>query len=611
MQFEQRTVTCGELRPSDDGRVVTLNGWVNGRRDFGGLTFIDVRDRYGLTQVVILPESNPELAEKAKEIRSEYVLWVRGTVRMRSNPNPNIPTGLIEILVSDLGIINPAELTPFEIVDDLQTNEEMRLTYRFLDLRRPAMQKNFLIRNKLYQLTHRYFDEHNFVEIETPVLTKSTPEGARDYLVPSRVNKGKFYALPQSPQLFKQLLMVAGFDRYMQIVKCFRDEDLRADRQPEFTQIDVEMSFVNQEDIIAIAERFTAGVWKSILDIDIALPLPRMTWQHAMDTYGSDKPDLRYALPLRDATAACAGTTFPVFADVLTANGIVKVFNAKGCASYSRKQIDELTDHAKKYGAKGLPWLKTSGGEVGGSFIKFLTDADKTALMQAADAEDGDLLLFAAGEHERTCLILGALRIEVARRQGILEAAAGTFAHLWVTDFPLLEYAEEEKRWVARHHPFTSPLPEDVSLLSTSPERARAQAYDLVINGYEAAGGSIRIHTSDVQQKIFDLLGMSREEAQGKFGFLLDALRFGAPPHGGIAFGFDRLVMLLAGTDNIRDVIAFPKTTSGLSLMDGCPTPVDAAQLAMLGIDTVRNAGGAMQSSTVHNEADTTSESQA
>lgn len=587
MQFEQRTVTCGELRPSDAGKVVTINGWVNARRVFGGLTFIDVRDRYGITQVVILPEENAAIAEKAQEIRSEYVLWVTGTVRMRSNPNPNIPTGLIEILVTDIGIINPAELTPFEIVDDLQTNEEMRLTYRFLDLRRPALQKNFLVRNKLYQLTHRYFEDNNFIEIETPVLTKSTPEGARDYLVPSRVNKGQFYALPQSPQLFKQLLMVAGFDRYMQIVKCFRDEDLRADRQPEFTQIDVEMSFVTQEDVIDTAERFVAGVWKSILDIEVQTPLQRMTWQHAMDTYGSDKPDLRYALPLADVTSASSATNFVVFTEAVASGGVVKVFNAKGCGGYSRKQIDELTEHAKKYGAKGLPWLKITAGEVGGSFIKFLTDADKTALMQAAQAEEGDLLLFAAGEHERTCLILGALRTEVARRQGILDSVKGQYAFTWVTDFPLLEYAEEEQRWVARHHPFTSPLPEDVPLLETDPNHARAQAYDLVINGYEAAGGSIRIHRSEVQSKIFDLFGMSKEEAQGKFGFLLDALKYGAPPHGGIAFGFDRLVMLLVGADNIRDVIAFPKTTSGLSLMDGCPTPVDAAQLKTLGITTV------------------------
>ncbi len=595
MQFEQRTVTCGDLRPSDAGKVVTINGWVNGRRDFGGLTFIDVRDRYGLTQVVILPEEDAALAEKARDIRSEFVLWVRGTVRMRSNPNPNMPTGLIEILVTDLGVINPAELTPFEIVDDLQTNEEMRLTYRFLDLRRPAMQKNFLIRNKLYQLTHRYFENNNFVEIETPVLTKSTPEGARDYLVPSRVNKGKFYALPQSPQLFKQLLMVAGFDRYMQIVKCFRDEDLRADRQPEFTQIDVEMSFVTQEDVIAIAERFVAGVWKDILDVDLQIPLQRMTWQHAMDTFGSDKPDLRYALPLHDVTSASGATGFVVFTEAIAASGVVKIFNAKGCAGYSRKQIDELTEHAKKYGAKGLPWLKMQDGVVTGSFIKYIPRSADIELLPAhsmeffasAGGEDGDLLLFAAGEHERTCLILGALRTEVARRQGILDAVKGQYALTWVTDFPLLEYAEEEKRWVARHHPFTSPLPEDVPLLDTDPNHARAQAYDLVINGYEAAGGSIRIHRSDVQSKIFDLLGMSKEEAQGKFGFLLDALKFGAPPHGGIAFGFDRLVMLLAGTDNIRDVIAFPKTTSGLSLMDGCPTPVDATQLKTLGITTV------------------------
>jgi len=588
MTFEQRTTTCGELRPEHAGTSVTINGWINARRDFGGLIFLDIRDRYGITQAVIQSETHPDLAARAKELRSEWVLWIRGTVRMRENPNPRIPTGLVEVLAEDFGVINEAELTPFEIVDDLQTNEELRLKYRFLDLRRHALQQNFLIRNKLYQLTHRFFDEHGFIEIETPVLTKSTPEGARDFLVPSRINKGQFYALPQSPQLFKQMLMVSGFDRYMQIVKCFRDEDLRADRQPEFTQIDVEMSFVKQDDILALTESFIARVWKEIKGVDVPIPFQRMSFAEAMNRFGSDKPDIRYALELRTITETVADSGFAVFKDAVSDGGVVSVLNAKGCANFSRKQIDELTEFSKKYGAKGLPWLKYANGETTGSFLKMLTDAERDAVLAASGAEDGDLLLFAAGEWERSQLILGALRQEVARRTGIHDRLAGTYSFHWVLAFPLLEYSDEERRYVARHHPFTAPLADDVGLLESEPSKARAQAHDLVINGYEAAGGSIRIHRNDVQQRMFDLLGLSREDADSKFGFLLKALQYGAPPHGGIAFGFDRLVMLLAETDNIRDVIAFPKTTSGLSLMDGCPSDVDGRQLADLGIALAR-----------------------
>ncbi len=584
MDFPKRTKNCGELRINDEGQNVVLNGWVHSIRNMGGLIFIDLRDRYGITQLVVVPEQQPELAQKVKDLKQEFVIWATGLVRKRENPNPKIPTGFVEVLLENLGILNNSELPPFEISDIVEVTEENRLRYRFLDLRRPSVQKKFLIRNEIYQIIHNYFHENNFVEIETPFLTKSTPEGARDFLVPSRLHKGKFYALPQSPQLYKQILMISGFDRYVQIVKCFRDEDLRSDRQPEFTQIDVEMSFVTREDVMAVTEGLFKRLWKDILNIEIAIPFKKMSYQEAMTKYGTDKPDLRYNYEITTLTNHLNKTNFRVFEEAISLGKEIAGINAKGCAYYSRKQLDELSELAQKFGGKGLIWIKNINGEINSPIAKFLDEKTINIIKNQTKLENGDLLLLVADIWDRCYTILGALRKEIAKRNGIFEKVKDQFSFLWVIDFPMFEYDEVEKRLAAKHHPFTSPMNEDLDFLETEPLKVRAKAYDIVVNGEELGGGSIRNFKSDIQERIFKLLKLNEEDIKNKFGFLIDALKYGAPPHGGIAIGLDRLVMTLTGTDNIRDVIAFPKTTSGLALMENCPTVVDEKQLNELGI---------------------------
>ncbi len=584
MHFLKRTVTCGELRIHDAGKNVILNGWVHSIRDMGGLIFIDLRDRYGITQLVVSPETQPELADRVKKLKSEFVIWAKGTVRKRESPNPKIPTGLVEVFLEDFGILNSSELPPFEISDKVEINEDNRLRYRYLDLRRPIVQKNFIIRNEIYQIIHKYFHEQKFIEIETPFLTKSTPEGARDFLVPSRLHKGKFYALPQSPQLYKQILMIAGFDRYVQIVKCFRDEDLRSDRQPEFTQIDVEMSFIDREDIISITEGLFVRLWHEILNISIEHPFPRLSYHDALVKYGSDKPDLRYDLEILTLTEHLQGTNFRVFEEAINTGKVIAGINAKGCANFSRKQIDELVEIAQKYGGKGLIWIKNTDGTLNSPIAKFLSERELETIKIHSNLENGDLLFIVVDEWEKCYSILGVLRKEIAKRNGTLDRVKDKFSFLWVVDFPMFEYDSEERRLVAKHHPFTSPVDEDLSILETEPLKVRAKAYDIVVNGEEIGGGSLRNYKHEIQEKIFRLLKLSENDINLKFGFLLEALKYGAPPHGGIAIGLDRLVMTLTGTDNIRDVIAFPKTTSGLALMENCPSAVDEKQLNELGI---------------------------
>lgn len=585
MNYIKRTHTCGELREKNIGEKVTLNGWVDVRRDLGGVIFIDLRDRYGITQIVFEPHYNETAHNNAKDVRSEWVLSVTGTVRKRpeGTENPELETGLIDVMIDEITILNKAITPPFQIQDELDANEDLRLKYRYLDLRRKPMQKNLLLRHKMYQIVRNYFDKNSFVEIETPFLMKSTPEGARDFLVPSRIHKGHFYALPQSPQTYKQLLMVSGFDRYFQIVKCFRDEDLRADRQYEFTQIDVEMSFVDEENVFEMMEGLMKKLFLKISNFNLQTPFLRLSYKDAMETYGSDKPDLRFELKMTSLNELLKASGFKVFSDTINKGGIVSGLNATGCGSYTRNQLDVLTDYVKKLGAGGLIWIRVTDNGLDSPTMKFLSDDEKQSITKALDAKPGDLLLLISGEWKKALTIMGNLRLEMARRMELLKNNSETKL-LWVTDFPLFEYSEEDKRLAAMHHPFTSPKDSDIELMETEPQKVHAKAYDLVMNGNEIAGGSIRIFSPELQSKMFTALGISKEEAEEKFGFLMNAFKYGAPPHGGIAFGFDRMVMLFAGESSIREVIAFPKTSSGLSLMDGSPSAASEEQLKELHI---------------------------
>ncbi|HHU91453.1 MAG TPA: aspartate--tRNA ligase [Clostridiaceae bacterium] len=590
IQGMKRTHRCAELTVADAGKEVVLMGWAQRRRDLGALIFITLRDRSGIMQVVFNSETDPELHEKAFQVRSEYVLAVRGTLALRSPEaiNKNMPTGELEVIATELRILSKSETPPFHIEEDSHANEVLRLKYRYLDLRRPDLQKILMLRHRVAKLARDYYDENGFYEIETPVLGRSTPEGARDYLVPSRVHPGKFYALPQSPQLFKQLLMVAGYDRYMQITKCFRDEDLRADRQPEFTQIDLEMSFVDVEDVIKVNEGFIQRLFKQLLNIDMPVPFKRLSFNEAMARYGSDKPDTRFDMELIDLSDVVKDSGFKVFSDTIASGGSVRALNARGGGSFSRKEIDALGEVVKTYKAKGLAWIVVEEDSLRSPIAKFLSEEEKSKILERTKAEKGDLLLFVADKDEIVFDSLGHLRLHLGEKLNLIDK--NRYDVLWITEFPLFEWDEEEERWVAKHHPFTSPMDEDIDYLDSDPARVRAKAYDIVINGYEVGGGSIRIHNQELQQKMFNLIGFTDEQAKERFGFLLEAFKYGTPPHGGLAFGLDRLVMLLAKTDNIRDVIAFPKVQTASDLMTNAPDIVDDKQLEELCIKTVEKS---------------------
>ncbi|MAR36751.1 MAG: aspartate--tRNA ligase [Candidatus Marinimicrobia bacterium] len=578
--MNRRTHTCGELTSANISEKVSLNGWVNAVRFHGQVVFVDIRDRYGKTQIVYDQESFKGDFQLVKKLSMEDVLSVMGVVQKRDKNaiNPNIATGEVEVVISDHEILNEANPLPFMITDRNSAEEDLRLKYRFLELRTNELQNNIEVRHRTYQAVRTFLSNNDFLEVETPVLMKSTPEGARDYLVPSRMHNGKFYALPQSPQMYKQLLMISGFDRYFQIVKCFRDEDLRADRQPEFTQIDIEMSFVDEDDVMGKCEELTRYIFNKVQNIDLVKPFPKMTYDDAMSKYGTDCPDLRYDLLLNDFKPFSDKSEFKAFNSVECVMGIV----VPGGANYSRKDIDNFTEHVKRYRAKGLAWMKADEDKLTGGISKFFNDDLHTEIRKNLNINDGDILFIIGDDNKITQLSLGALRIAIARKEEYAESKE--FKPVWITDFPMFEYSPEDKRYHSLQHPFTQPKSDDLEKLKVSPESIPSKQYDLIINGYEVAGGSIRIHNSELQKAIFDILGIKRNEAKERFGFFIDALKYGTPPHGGIAFGFDRLVMLLAGTNNIRDVIAFPKTTSAMSLMDGAPSSVSNAQLKELGI---------------------------
>ena len=579
---DKRTHYCGTLSAENIGQRVCVLGWAQKQRDLGSLIFIDLRDRTGIVQLAFDENTEREIFEKAFSVRAEFVLCAKGIVRERATKNKNIPTGDIEVVVDEFKVLNKAQTPPFEITDGGDVKAELRMKHRYLDLRRPEMQRNIIARSQITNLTRNYFNENGFIDIETPNLIRPTPEGARDYLVPSRVHKGNFYALPQSPQIYKQLLMYSGFDRYIQIARCFRDEDLRADRQPEFTQIDMEVSFTTEDELMEINEGFMKYVFKNFMKKELKTPFPRMTWREAMEKYGSDKPDIRFGFELNNISDIVASSEFKVFAGAVQNGGSVRAINVKGGAKFSRKEIDSLTEKAKHYHAKGLAWLKKANGEISSSYAKFLTEEENNKINERLGLEDGDLILIVADKNKVVFDTLGALRCECAKRLGLLDPM--DFKFLWVTEFPLFEYSEEDQRFYAMHHPFTAPMVEDYQYIESDPARVRARAYDIVLNGTELGGGSIRINTTEMQENMFRVLGISKEDANEKFGFLLEAFKYGVPPHGGLAFGLDRLVTLLLGHEDIRDVIAFPKAQNASEIMSKCPSFANPADLAELGI---------------------------